>query len=249
MENRRRIKTVRETEARRNEVDGARPARRGSAIRVREIRTVQGLLFERLRALILSGRYASGKKLREEELARAFGVSRTPVREALRRLESEGLVHYLPHRGVVVNQISYDDLAEIYPLRAVIEGLAARLAAQRITAQDLAMLKALQREMDALLAQGEYHRARRVHTRFNMTLYRASGNRRLIGILAQFNDYIEHTISRAFAIPGRAAEIRREHAAMLSAIDARDQDAAEKAARRHVENARRAFAGEPRQPV
>jgi DNA-binding GntR family transcriptional regulator len=222
---------------------------RASRITPQDVRTVREVLFERLRGLILSGHYSSGAKLREQELAHAFGVSRTPVREALRKLESEGLVHYLPHRGVVVNQISYDDLAEIYPMRAVIEGLAARLAARRITPQELAALKDLQRQMNALLTKGDYRRATRVHTRFNMVLYRATGNRRLIGILAQFNDYIEHTIGRAFALPGRAAEIRREHEAMLNAIEARNGDAAEQAARRHVENARRAFAGEPRQPV
>jgi len=231
--------------------DGARRARGVRTFRFspNDFKTVREVLFERLRGLILSGYYRSWQKLREEELARQFGVSRTPVREALRKLESEGLVHYLPHRGVVVNQISRDDLVEIYPVRAVLEGLAARLAAQHRTAQELEALRALQRQMEALYAQRNYRRATRIHTRFNMALYRASRNRRLIGILSQFNDYIEHTIGRAFAMPGRAEEIRREHIAMLEAIAAGDGDAAEAAARRHVENARRAFVGQERLPV
>lgn len=230
--------------------DGARKTR-SAVLRFspNDFKTMREVLFERMRGLILSGYYQSGHKLREEELARQFGVSRTPVREALRKLESEGLVHYLPHRGVVVNQISRDDLGEIYPVRAVLEGLAARLAAQHITPEELVTLRTLQQQMEDLFARRNYRRATRVHTRFNMTLYRASRNRRLIGILAQFNDYIEHTIARAFAMPGRAEEIGREHMAMLDAIAARDGDAAETAARRHVANARRAFAGESRVPV
>jgi len=231
--------------------DGAHKLRSTAALRFSpaDFKTVREVLFERLRGLILSGFYQSGTKLREEEMARQFGVSRTPVRESLRKLESEGLVRYLPHRGVVVNQISPDDLAEIYPVRAVLEGLAARLAAQHRTDEELQAMRDLTQQMSTLYSQRANRRASRIHTRFNMALYHASRNRRLIGILAQFNDYIEHTIGRASTVPGRTEEIRREHDAMLEAIAARDGDAAEAAARRHVENARRAFAGEPRIPI
>lgn len=228
--------------------DGARKLRSTASLRFSpaDVKTVREVLFERLRGMILSGYYQSGTKLREEELAGQFGVSRTPVRESLRKLESEGLVRYLPHRGVVVNQISPDDLAEIYPVRAMLEGLAARLAAQHHTDQELRTLRELTQQMNTLYSQGAHRRASRVHTRFNMALYQASHNRRLIGILSQFNDYIEHTIGRAAMVPGRIEEIRREHEAMIDAIAIQDGNAAEAAARRHVENARRVFAGEPR---
>lgn len=214
-----------------------------------DLKTVREVLFGRLRGLILAGYYRSGEKLREEELARQFGVSRTPVREALRKLESEGLVHYLPHRGVLVNQISPDDLAEIYPVRAMLEGLAARLAATHIGEDELAALRSIQRQMEQTIAKGDFKRATRLHTKFNMTLYHASHNRRLASILAQFNDYIEHTITRSFILSGRAEEIHREHAAMIDAIARADGAAAEAAARLHVENARRTFSGESRIPA
>ncbi len=214
-----------------------------------DFKTVREVLFERLRSLILTGHYRTGEKLREEELAERFGVSRTPVREALRKLESEGLVQYLPHRGVLVNQLSHADLAEIYPVRALLEGLAARLAAKHITDQELQTLRSLQHQMEAAYTKRDYKRATKIHTRFNVTLYRASRNKRLINILAQFNDYIEHSKVRSLALPGRPEEIRQEHAAMIEAIARRDGDAAETAARLHVENARRAFEGAPRTPV
>ena len=214
-----------------------------------DVRTMREVLFQRLRGLILSGYYRSGHRLREEELARLFGASRTPVREALRKLESEGLVQHLPHRGVVVNQISIDDLAQIYPVRAVLVGLAARLAALHITEEELQTLQVFHQQLHNFIAKRAYKRATRTHTRFNMTLYSASRNPRLINILVQFNDYIEHTVDRALAMPGRADEIGREHAAILRAIAERNGDAADAAARVHVENAYRAVAGEPRLPV
>jgi DNA-binding GntR family transcriptional regulator len=138
--------------------------------------------------------------------------------------------------------MSDDDLSEIYPVRAVLEGLAARLAARHVTRPELKVLYDLHRQMQVLWKQREFARASRVHTRFNMRLYRASRNRRLIGILTQFNDYIEHTISRALALTDRAAEISREHEAILEAIAAGDGDAAATAARKHVTNAQRSFA-------
>ena len=188
-------------------------------------------------------------KQKKEELARLFGASRTPVREALRKLESEGLVQHLPHRGAVVNQISIDDLAQIYPVRAVLVGLAARLAALHITEEELQTLQVFHQQLHNFIAKRAYKRATRTHTRFNMTLYSASRNPRLINILVQFNDYIEHTVDRALAMPGRADEIGREHAAILRAIAERNGDAADAAARVHVENAYRAVAGKPRLPV
>jgi DNA-binding GntR family transcriptional regulator len=111
-----------------------------------------------------------------------------------------------------------------------------------MTKQELTVLHDLHRRMQALWKKQEFAQASRVHTRFNMQLYRGSRNRRLIGILTQFNDYIEHTISRALAQTGRAAEISREHAAILDAIAAGDEDAADVAAQQHVTNAQRSFA-------
>ncbi|MDQ7857710.1 MAG: GntR family transcriptional regulator [Armatimonadota bacterium] len=212
-------------------------------------RTIREVLFERIRSLILSGQYRSGTKLREEELARQFGVSRTPVREALRKLESEGLVRYLPQRGVLVNGLSDREMLEIYTIRASLEGLAARLAATERTEEEVRELRELQRQMNDAYARANWNRAARIHTRFNMALYAASRSPRLVGILAQFNDYIEHSKTRSLALPGRAQEIGREHQAMVDAIARKDPDEAERAAIRHVHNARQAFFHGARQPA
>jgi len=228
---------------------GARRTRGGPAASDGGYRTIREVLFERIRSLILAGQYRSGTKLREEELARQFGVSRTPVREALRKLESEGLVRYLPQRGVLVNGLSDREMLEIYTIRASLEGLAARLAATERTDAEVRELRELQRQMNEAYARANWNRAARIHTRFNMALYAASRSPRLVAILAQFNDYIEHSKTRSLALPGRAQEIGREHQAMVDAIARGDPDEAERTAIRHVHNAREAFFHGARRPA
>jgi DNA-binding GntR family transcriptional regulator len=134
-------------------------------------------------------------------------------------------------------------------VRAVLEGLAARFAAMHISPRDLERLQTLQGQMAQAYAERDYKRAARVHTQFNAALYAASGNQRLIGMLMQFSDYIEHSKIVSLSLPHRAEEIRREHEAMIEAIAAHDPDAAEAAARLHVENAQRAFFAETRLPA
>jgi DNA-binding GntR family transcriptional regulator len=214
-----------------------------------DYKTIRELLFKHLRALIISGRFETGQKLVEEELADQFKVSRTPVREALRKLEIEGLVQYQPRRGVIVTGFSREDVDEIYATRAVLEGLAARLAAEHATDAELAELGRCLERMNRSSDAGDFQRTARIHTRFDDLLYRIGHNRRLYGILSQFSEYIEHCQLVSMERPGRAAEIRAEHEAMYAAITARDPDAAERAARLHVTNARRAFFGEDRVPV
>lgn len=214
-----------------------------------DYKTIRELLFKHLRHLILSGRFETGQKLVEEELAEQFGVSRTPVREALHKLEIEGLVRYQPRRGVIVTGFSAEDVDEIYAAREVLEGLAARLAAERGTDAEIAELGRRLVQMNRASAAGDFQRSARIHTRFDDLLYRMARNRRLLGMLNQFSEYIERCKLVSMERPGRAHEIRAEHEAMCHAIAARDPDAAERAARLHVTNARHAFFGQDRVPL
>ncbi len=214
-----------------------------------DYQTIRELLFKHLRDLIISGKFETGRKLVEEELADQFKVSRTPVREAIRKLEIEGLVQYQPRRGVIVTGFSAEDVDEIYAARAVLEGLAARLAAERATDAEIAELGRRLEQMNRASASGDFQRTARIHTRFDDLLYRIGHNRRLYNILSQFSEYIEHCQLVSMERPGRASEIRAEHQAMYGAIAARDPGRAEHAARLHVTNARRAFFGETRVPL
>lgn len=203
--------------------------------------TIGEIVFDDLRRRILTAQYKPGRKLVEGEVARLFGVSRTPVREAFRKLDLEGLVHYLPRRGVVVKGVSVDEAAHVFVILEALQGVAARLAAVRIGVGDLARLQELHGLLSGLYGRGEFPQAVRIHTQFNRVLFAASGNPPLARLLAQFDDYIAHTKMISLRLAGRAEAVRREHDAIVAAVAARKPGAAEAAALRHVRNARRAF--------
>lgn len=214
------------------------------SLRRGDYKIIRELLFDHLRHLIITGNLETGQKLIEEDLAERFKVSRTPVREAIRKLEIEGLVRYQSRRGVVVTGFTHEDIDEIYATREVLEGLAARLAAQHGTDEEIVELGRLLEQINEAASARKFERAAQIHTRFNGVLYSMGRNRRLFGILSQYAQYFEHGKMVSLTRRGRAEEIRAEHAAMLEAIVGRDPEAAERAARLHVANARQAFLGQ-----
>ena len=152
-------------------------------------------ILERLRALILTGEYGPDERLIEEQLAERLGVSRTPVRQALTMLEAEGLVEIAPNRGATVCSFSIEDVWDVYDLRAVLEGHAARRAAGRIERRELKRLQDLAGEMEGLPGRFEDHEEEiralvALNQEFHGTIVQASRNRRL-----------EHLINRTVEIP------------------------------------------------
>ena len=152
-------------------------------------------VLERLRALILTGEYSPDERLIEEQLAERLGVSRTPVRQALTMLEAEGLVEIAPNRGATVCSFSFDDVWDIYDLRAVLEGHAARRAAGRIARLELERLRVLAGEMEGLPGRFEDHEEEirtlvALNQEFHGTIVEASRNKRL-----------ERLINRTVEIP------------------------------------------------
>lgn len=206
-----------------------------------ETKPIREIVFQYLRELILGGRYKYGDRLIEASLAAELNVSRTPVREALRKLELEGLVEYQSRRGVVVVVPSVDDMEEIYAVRSVLEGLAARLCAQMLDDEHLAELDRRLQSMNEAFIARDWQRATRLHTEFNDFIYRGARNRRLYEIVSRLHEYTERSQMLAIQREGRVGEIVREHIEMVEAIRQRDPVLAEARARQHVENARRAF--------
>jgi DNA-binding GntR family transcriptional regulator len=198
-------------------------------------------VFDYLRNEILIGRLDHGKRLVETDLSRALNVSRTPIREAFRKLENEGLVEYAVGRGVTVRQFSPQDIDDMYAIRGTLEGLAARLAAERITKQEIGELKKLLRGITRSYKAGEYKRTVQLHTAFNEAIYRASRNQRLHELASRFNKYTESSQLRSLAVAGRFAEIQQEHLQIVRAIEQKDPDAAEQAVRSHVSRAQQAY--------
>ena len=190
-----------------------------------------GQIFNRIRNDILSGNYAPGEELKEATLGKQLGVSRTPVREALRQLDLEGLVEIAPNRGAKVIGISRKDVEDIYHMRARLEGLAARKAAENIKEEELAetekMIWDLYRAgVDALIVQDMGI------TRLN----RASGSRMLEHVLTDFLHYVKMARSHSVKTEHRAQESVKEHKRILEAIRQRDGDLAEQLANEHIQH-------------
>jgi DNA-binding GntR family transcriptional regulator len=191
-----------------------------------------------LRDAILSGRLSSGARLRQEDLAVRLGISRTPIREALGRLQQEGLVEILPAAGVRVTRLELDEAVQLYDVREVLDGLAARLAAERRPPESLARLERALGRMAQCLARGDANRWFPAHVAFHDEIFRASGNRRLQALSAVVRLSIRHFHPLLLTTATRLADAYREHRTIFEAIAAGDGAAAEGHARRHIANAK-----------
>lgn len=190
-----------------------------------------------IRERILAGDIKPGDHLREVELAERLGISRTPVRDALRRLEADGLLVHEPHRGATVAQLDYQAVTELYTMREVLEGTAAALAAQHASEAELDTLQRLLAEYtDELDAPG----ASRLNRVFHRAIHHGAHNRYLVRTLDELGNAMALMGRTTLGLPGRQDEARAEHQAILAALAARDAPAADAAAREHIRAAHRA---------
>jgi DNA-binding GntR family transcriptional regulator len=196
--------------------------------------TVQAQAVDKLREAILSGHFAPGQRLVEAELCRALGVSRSSVREALRRLEGERLIASVPNKGPSVISLGWEDAAQIYAVRVLLEGEAAALAARAATpAHHAAMAKALD-GFDAAVAVRDPAGRIAATARFYDVLLAACGNGVIEEVLRGLHARISLLRSRSMSREGRAEESAREMRAILDAVEARNAEAARAAAALHV---------------
>ncbi|CAN5573228.1 GntR family transcriptional regulator [soil metagenome] len=197
------------------------------------------MIRESLREAILDSQLAAGTWLREEELARYFGVSRTPVREALQILRSDGIVEAAPNHGSRVAALTTDDVLALYLVREVLDGLAARLATSRMTSEQWQELSAINDQMEIAAASNEPERVADLNLQFHQYLRQVAGN----PYLSRFMKQVEHAIRRSsqtiFSYPGRSDNSVREHREICDAIQAGDSVTAEALAIEHVRRARR----------
>lgn len=194
-------------------------------------------VYEKLCDAISEGRFAPGTRLAEEEIARLFGVSRTPVREALQRLEARGLLAIGAGRSLVVAQLTLQQVLELYAMREILEGSAARFAAQHASEAEIALLRRLHK--DFMEAWNQPERLVPLNRRFHQAIYEAAHNRYLGQALKELNDAFALLQSNTFRIPNRPRESNAEHLKIIDAIAERDPDRAERAAREHIQFAQR----------
>jgi DNA-binding GntR family transcriptional regulator len=194
--------------------------------------TTADAAYQALRQSILRGDLAAGERLRSDALASELQVSRTPVREALRKLEAEGLVER-SGAGLIVREFSEKDLTELFYVREALEGMAARLAAENATPSDIAEIRELLDDMDAVQQRGDIAALRPLTGELHRAIYRAAHNDRLLQTLKGLLEHFRQVQTSSLYVEGRPAEALREHRAVFAAIEARDADTAEQLARAH----------------
>ncbi|MBK4720026.1 GntR family transcriptional regulator [Azospirillum sp. YIM DDC1] len=194
-------------------------------------RTTAEFVEATLREAILTGVIAPGTPLRQEDLAETFGVSRMPVREALRQLEARALAEFHPHRGAVVAEISAADGADIGAIRMALEPMALRLSLPALTAADLDQAEELIAEMDGEADPG---RMGELNRRFHMTLYARAGRPRLLALTEQHLLAADRYLRFQFAALGYRPRSQDEHRALLAACRAGDADEACRLVTEHV---------------
>jgi DNA-binding GntR family transcriptional regulator len=209
---------------------------------VEQIRTIgadhlalRDQVLNELRRRIVDGEYAQGERLTENRLAEDFGVSRNPVREALRVVETEGFVQILPRRGAVVATLDETAVRDLFAVRERLETLAAGLAAERATPDDIARLRALLKDASAATEAKDLDRVAELNSELHLAVIEISGNRWLASLSSAMYHHV-HWVFRVGAAQ-RAPHSWEEHIRVVDAIAAGDRAAAAKAARQHVEAA------------
>ncbi|MCU4653726.1 GntR family transcriptional regulator [Roseibacterium sp. SDUM158016] len=194
--------------------------------------------YTRLLSEIRQGRLGPGDRLTETELAQRLGTSRTPVREAIRLLEADGLVTHTPRVGAVIRQLDYAEITELYEMRAVLEGTAARFAARAAYPSEIDEMAAINAEMAA--AKGDVERLYEANRQFHDILRNAARNRFLLSAVQAVQKTLLILGPSTMEEGGRAEAAIAEHEALIAALRAHDGDAAEAAMRAHIEAAHRA---------
>jgi len=198
------------------------------------VRTLAGVAVETVRSQILRRQLAPGTKLNQASLAEQLGISLVPLREALRKLEAEGLVQIVPHRGVFVCPISRDELEDLYTIRMILEGMATRAAVARLTDDHVAKLSALVLEMEQETCREDYAKLLLINRAFHLTLYEVSGRRFLCDSITGLWKKSERYRAFYVHLPGRSRQALSEHHEILQALQGRWAKEAVRAVRNNI---------------
>lgn len=194
-------------------------------------------VFLRIQDDILNGTFKAGDRLAETTLSISLGVSRTPIREALKQLELEGLVKVIPNKGAIVTGVTIKDINDIYMIRKRIEGLAARWAAGNISDDKLDILSETLALEQMYIDKKDFEHLLKLDSLFHDTLFSASESNPLTFVLRTFHMYVKRSRNSALAIPERARKAHEEHKAILDALISKDGEKAEKLMIEHISNA------------
>ena len=198
--------------------------------------SLRGKVYDRIREDILNGVYKEHEELKEATLGEKMGVSRTPVREALRQLELEGLVEIIPNKGARVTGITKKDIEDIYQIRYLLEGLSARWATEHVTEELIDKMEETLYLTEFHAKKGNFMQVFELDSQFHELMYAASGSKMLNHILSDFHMYVTRMRKSILSSDSRSKNSTEEHRAILEAIKERDPDKAEQCAHDHVKS-------------
>jgi DNA-binding GntR family transcriptional regulator len=196
--------------------------------------TLREKILESIRDAILKGSLKPGERVSEPELAERFGISRTPIREAFRQLESEGYLVVIPRKGAVVASLSERDVEEFYSIKSILEGYAARMAAERMAPRDIERLVAINEKLEQIAAAGDIKAFFRVHNEFHELFIRASGNDKLGELINQLVLKFNRLRLASLAQPGRMDISVQEHRKIIEAFRNHDGELADNLVRHNA---------------
>ena len=198
-------------------------------------RPLREMVYEELKMQILTGAIVPGTRMMEVELAKEIGVSRTPIREAIRKLEKEGLVTIEPRRGAYASQISTEDMVEILEVRQNMEGLAAFFAASRMKPEQLTELKDVSEHYNAAVQAGNMEEMIKHDTRFHRIIVESCNNKILVQMIEQLQELVLRFRYIYYDNFRRAENMPEEHQLILDAIESGNAEAARSAADVHID--------------
>ena len=193
-------------------------------------------VYRILKSGIIDGILTPGTKLLEVKIAEQMGISRTPIREALRELAAKGFVKMIPNQGIIVSSDSIEDVREVMQIRGVLEGLAARLAATMINREQLAQLEALLQKMEKFTKKNNPMHFGDVDAEFHNIIVNSCGNHRLIQMRKNITEQAHRYRIKSLNVSGRLIHSIEEHRKIYDALKKRDSRKADKACQEHIEN-------------
>ena len=208
-----------------------------TTIKLENYQPLRELVFEKLREAIISGALPEGERLMEVQLAEELGVSRTPIREAIRRLELEGFVVMMPRKGAYVSGFTLKDIINVFEIREALDELACSLAAVRISDDQLEYLERLMVELTEATENENSEEWIRVDTLFHDAIYKACNNDRLMQMIGNIMEQIQRYRQMSLNDKGRMPQALEEHRALVNALWDRDAKEAQLRASMHINNA------------
>lgn len=211
---------------------------------INNVKPIRDIVYEQLRKTILAGNLKPGERIIEKEYADKLNISRTPVREALRKLEIEGFVEYIPRKGVVVKGFSFKDIIEIYEIRKSLECLAVKNVIKNVDDEYIEKLKSTVEQMDALESQGDIEGVFDICKDFHQTILSASEMPRLMSMINTLQEYLERFRRVTMSKDSRRLSAIKEHKEILEAIIDRDVERVQEIVSRHIDNSKEVFFAE-----